>query len=130
MSIFKRFHCDEFLSWQALEEPNFSIAYANLCKVLSPIKVEWSVDRKTKFTTFRRVLLTKCQQEFEKDKKDDEEREEMLAAIEKAETVREGWWRGGRVGEVGGWEMGEGGRWGRVGDGGGWEIGEGERGGE
>ena len=74
---------------QALEEPNFSIAYANLCKVLSPIKVEWTVDGKAKFTTFRRVLLTKCQQEFEKDKKDDEDREERLVAIEKAETVRE-----------------------------------------
>ena len=45
------------------------------------------MEGKTKFTTFRRVLLTKCQQEFEKDKRDDEEREEMLKAIEKAETV-------------------------------------------
>jgi translation initiation factor 4G len=71
---------------KALEEPNFSIAYANLCKVLSPLKVDVSVDGKKKITTFRRVLLTKCQQEFEKDKKDDEEREEMLVAIEKAET--------------------------------------------
>ena len=51
--------------------------------------MEWTQDGKTKTTTFRRVLLTKCQQEFEKDKKDDEERESMLAAIEKAETVRE-----------------------------------------
>ena len=85
------------VSFQALEEPNFSIAYANLCKVLSPVKVEWNQDGKTKFTTFRRVLLTKCQQEFEKDKKDDEEREEMLAAIDKAESVREGGReRGGR----------------------------------
>ena len=45
------------------------------------------MEGKMKFTTFRRVLLTKCQQEFEKDKRDDEEREEMLTAIEKAETV-------------------------------------------
>ena len=73
--------------WQALEEPSFSIAYANLCKVLSPIKVECPHDGKTKVTTFRRVLLTKCQQEFEKDKKEDEEKERMLVAIEQAETV-------------------------------------------
>ena len=66
-------------------EPKFRIAYANLCKVLSPIKVEWPHDGKTKVTTFRRVLLTKCQQEFYK--KDDEEKERMLAAIEQAETV-------------------------------------------
>ena len=49
--------------------------------------MEWTQDGKTKFTTFRRVLLTKCQQEFEKDKKDDETREEVEAAIENAETV-------------------------------------------
>ena len=63
--------------------------------------MEWTQDGKTKTTTFRRVLLTKCQQEFEKDKKDDEERESMLAAIEKAETVREEIveWRGGGRGE-------------------------------
>ena len=77
-----------FFILQALEEPMYSSAYANLCRVLSPVKVEWTQDRKTKFTTFRRVLLTKCQQEFEKDKRDDETREEMMAAIENAKTVR------------------------------------------
>ena len=35
-------------------------------------------------TNFRRVLLTKCQQEFEKDKKDDEDRDMMLKSIEEA----------------------------------------------
>ena len=63
----------------------YSIAYANLCRVLSPVRVEWTQDGKTKFTTFRRVLLTKCQQEFEKD---DDTHKEMMAAIENAETVR------------------------------------------
>ena len=81
-------HHMSFMS-QALEEPNFSIAYANLCKVMSPIKVEWVQEEgKTKSTNFRRMLLTKCQQEFEKDKKDDEIIETMKEAIEKAETVR------------------------------------------
>ena len=75
---------------QALEEPKFSIAYANLCKVMSTIKVEVAMETegKTKVITFRRVLLTKCQQEFEKDKKDDEEREKMLDAIKETEDVR------------------------------------------
>ena len=49
----------------------YSLAYANLCRVLSPVKVEWTQDGETKFTTFRRVLLTKCQREFEKHKKDE-----------------------------------------------------------
>ena len=74
---------------QALEEPKFSIAYANLCKVMSTIKVEVPAEPegKPKVITFRRVLLTKCQQEFEKDKKDDEEREKMLNAIKETEDV-------------------------------------------
>lgn len=55
---------------------------------MSTIKVEVpSEDGKAKVVTFRRVLLTKCQQEFEKDKKDDEEREKMLNAIKETEDV-------------------------------------------
>ena len=42
---------------------------------------------KEQTTSFRRELLTKCQREFEKDKKDDEERERMQQAIDEAETV-------------------------------------------
>lgn len=45
-------------------------------------------DGKTKSINFRRMLLTKCQQEFEKDKKDDETLEAMREECEKAETVR------------------------------------------
>ena len=72
-----------------MEEPSFSVAYANLCKVMSPIKVEFvSEEGMTKHTNFRRMLLTKLQKEFEKDKKDDENLETMLKEIEKAKTVR------------------------------------------
>ena len=46
-----------------------------------------SEEGKTRQTNFRRMLLTKCQKEFEKDKKDDENLETMLKDIEKAETV-------------------------------------------
>lgn len=74
-------------SLQALEEPNFSIAYANLCKVMSPIKVEWTLEGKQKSTNFRRMLLTKCQQEFEKDKKEDETLEAMQESVNQAKTV-------------------------------------------
>ena len=52
------------------------------------MKVEWTTaDGKLKTNNFRRVLLTKCQQEFEKDNKDDEEREQMLQTIKAADTV-------------------------------------------
>ena len=86
--------------FQALEEPNFSIAYANLCKVMSPIKVEFILDggKTKKSTNFRRMLLTKCQTEFEKDKKDDETLEKMREGIKEAETVCGG--RGGGEGVI------------------------------
>ena len=40
--------------------------------------------------SFRALLLTKCQEEFEKDKKDDEELEKLKQAMEEAQTVRRG----------------------------------------
>ena len=55
---------------------------------MSPIKVEWTTeDGKAKQTNFRRMLLTKCQQEFEKDKKNNEILEKMKEEVTNAETV-------------------------------------------
>ena len=55
---------------------------------MSPIKVDIVVEEgKTKSTNFRRMLLAKCQQEFEKDKQDDDTLEEMHKRITQAETV-------------------------------------------
>ena len=66
----------------------YSVAYANLCKVMSPIKVDVIVEEgKIKCTNFRRMLLTKCQHEFEKDKQDDATLEEMRDKSTKAESV-------------------------------------------
>ena len=62
--------------------------YANLCRVLAPLAVETvNAEGKPQAVTFRRLLLTKCQQEFEKDKQEDEERETMQKGVETAETV-------------------------------------------
>ncbi len=78
-----------YFMFQAIVNPGYAIAYANLCKVMSPIKVEYtSEDGKTKQTNFRRMLLIKCQREFEKDRKDYESLETMRKEIESAETVR------------------------------------------
>ena len=52
------------------------------------VKVNDNGDKVVKETTFRRELLTRCQKEFEKDKRDDETKEEMLKAIEEAAAVR------------------------------------------
>ena len=61
--------------------------YANLCRVLAPIRIDTEKEGKPHIITFRRLLLTKCQQEFEKDKQEDEEREAMQKGVEAAETV-------------------------------------------
>jgi hypothetical protein len=55
---------------------------------MSIIKVECTAeDGALRVITFRRVLLSKVQQEFEKDKEDDEEREGLLRAIEATQDV-------------------------------------------
>eukprot|EP00731_Ephydatia_muelleri_P015427 Em0008g1147a len=72
---------------KALEETNVSEVYANLCRVLAPLAVETvNAEGKPQAVTFRRLLLTKCQQEFEKDMQEDEERETMQKGVETAET--------------------------------------------
>ena len=54
------------------------------------IKVGVNEDGTPKMKSFRALLLTKCQEEFEKDKKDDEELEKLKQAMEEAKTVRRG----------------------------------------
>ena len=51
------------------------------------MEVPTEAEGRAKVITFRRVLLTRFQQEFEKDKKDDEEREKMLIRIKETENV-------------------------------------------
>ena len=64
---------------QAIEEPNSSITYANLCRAMSPTSVK--VEGKHKSTNFRRMLITTCQREFEA-------LLTMLQSINEANTVR------------------------------------------
>ncbi|EDO33172.1 predicted protein, partial [Nematostella vectensis] len=52
---------------KAISEPGFSVAYANLCRCLLPIKVSTG----NKELVFRTILLNKCQKEFEKEKTDE-----------------------------------------------------------
>ena len=76
-------HC--CLCYQVAEVPNSS-TYAYLCKMMSPIKVEFvSEEGEIEHTNFRRMLHTKCQKEFDKGVQDDETVRVML---ENAETVR------------------------------------------
>ncbi|XP_061493447.1 eukaryotic translation initiation factor 4 gamma 1 isoform X2 [Rhineura floridana] len=56
---------------KAISEPNFSVAYANMCRCLMGLKVP-TTDKPAVMVNFRKVLLNRCQKEFEKDKDDDE----------------------------------------------------------
>uniref|UniRef100_A0A3P9IPM7 Eukaryotic translation initiation factor 4 gamma 1 n=1 Tax=Oryzias latipes TaxID=8090 RepID=A0A3P9IPM7_ORYLA len=56
---------------KAISEPDFSVAYANMCRCLSGLKVQ-TTDKPGATANFRKLLLNRCQKEFEKDKDDDE----------------------------------------------------------
>jgi translation initiation factor 4G len=86
---------------KALSEPSFSVAYANLCAVLMKLKVSIGEQSEAEGAqpvvnlSFRKVLLTRCQKEFEKDKEvpTKQEMQEMIDAckteVEKATKKEE-----------------------------------------
>ncbi|XP_070829542.1 eukaryotic translation initiation factor 4 gamma 1a isoform X2 [Chaetodon trifascialis] len=73
---------------KAILEPNFSVAYANMCRCLLGLKVPTS-DKPGIFVNFRKVLLNRCQKEFEKDQDDDEIFERKQKELEAAKDEEE-----------------------------------------
>ncbi|XP_067442629.1 eukaryotic translation initiation factor 4 gamma 3 isoform X10 [Thunnus thynnus] len=55
---------------KAIDEPSFSVAYGNMCRCLATLKVQMT-DKPNTTVNFRKLLLNRCQKEFEKDKVDD-----------------------------------------------------------
>lgn len=98
---------------KAIDEPNFSVPYANMCKQLALVSIiylqiikvrEYVVSQLKlfqypfqikvplagqpgQFVNFRKLLLTKCQKEFEQDRCDELKREDRMKAIEAAESA-------------------------------------------
>ncbi|XP_061878591.1 eukaryotic translation initiation factor 4 gamma 1a isoform X5 [Entelurus aequoreus] len=76
---------------KAISEPSFSVAYAKMCHCLLGLKVPVS-DKPGIIVTFRKLLINRCQKEFEKDKDDDEflekKHKEMEAAKDEEERER------------------------------------------
>ena len=60
------------------------MAYAQLCRVLSKVSVEVGAGPDVKKKTFRGLLLTKCQQKFEKDKESVKVIAELKKKVEEA----------------------------------------------
>ncbi|XP_047247457.1 eukaryotic translation initiation factor 4 gamma 1-like isoform X4 [Girardinichthys multiradiatus] len=68
---------------KAISEPDFSVAYANMCRCLSGLKVI-TPEKSGPTVNFRKLLLNRCQKEFEKDKDDDEIFEKKQKELEAA----------------------------------------------
>ncbi|XP_054889800.1 eukaryotic translation initiation factor 4 gamma 1a isoform X2 [Poeciliopsis prolifica] len=73
---------------KAISEPNFSVAYANMCRCLIGLKVPIP-DKPGNFVNFRKLLLNRCQKEFEKDQDDDEIFEKKQKEMEASKNDEE-----------------------------------------
>ncbi|XP_053546211.1 LOW QUALITY PROTEIN: eukaryotic translation initiation factor 4 gamma 3 [Bombina bombina] len=82
---------------KAIDEPSFSVAYANMCRCLATLKVPMA-DKPGSTVNFRKLLLTVVQKEFEKDKADDDVFEKKQKDLELAKTPEEKTAVAGRVG--------------------------------
>ncbi|XP_034170013.2 eukaryotic translation initiation factor 4 gamma 3 isoform X3 [Pangasianodon hypophthalmus] len=76
---------------KAIDEPSFSVAYANMCHCLATLKVPMA-DKPGTTVNFRKLLLNRCQKEFERDKMDDavfeRKRKELDCAASTSEKER------------------------------------------
>ncbi|XP_068097770.1 eukaryotic translation initiation factor 4 gamma 3 isoform X4 [Hyperolius riggenbachi] len=73
---------------KAIDEPSFSVAYANMCRCLATLKVPMT-DKPGSTVNFRKLLLNRCQKEFERDKVDDDVFEKKQKDLELAKTPEE-----------------------------------------
>lgn len=53
---------------QAVDEPSFSTSYANMCKLCTRLEVTKIVNDVEEKVNFRKLIITRCQMEFEKNK--------------------------------------------------------------
>lgn len=73
---------------KAINEPSFSVAYGNMCSCLATLKVPMT-DKPNSTVNFRKLLLNRCQKEFEKDKVDDDAFEKKHRELEAATSASE-----------------------------------------
>ena len=75
--------CMELVFEKAVDEPGFSVAYARMCEVLQRKQV---VSSNGTNVNFRKLLITRCQQEFEKDYMEGLDKKSHEESMEKAEN--------------------------------------------
>ncbi|KAL6431458.1 hypothetical protein ACFW04_007220 [Cataglyphis niger] len=66
---------------KAVDEPSFSVEYALMCKELGMMEVAGSNNQDSS-VNFKKLIITRCQKEFEKNPIDDVERKRKLKEIE------------------------------------------------
>lgn len=66
---------------KAVDEPCYSVEYAQLCKELGSLEVK-DPDQEGAIITFKKLIITRCQKEFEKNPNDDIMRNKALKEIE------------------------------------------------
>ena len=77
--------CIELIFEKAVDEPEFSVAYAKMCLVLKEKQVSMENDS-TKSVDLRKKLIGRCQKEFDPDYMADFDKEKFDADLEAAET--------------------------------------------
>ncbi|XP_058810596.1 eukaryotic translation initiation factor 4 gamma 3-like isoform X2 [Phymastichus coffea] len=66
---------------KAVDEPNFSVAYALMCRELANMQVTGGDVEDSTSANFRKLILTRCQTEFQKNTVDEKTRNEKLYEI-------------------------------------------------
>ena len=74
--------CMELVFEKAVDEPSFSVAYAQMCLALGKKKV--ADENGQGVVNFRKLLIMRCQQEFEKDYMEGLDREKYVNDINEA----------------------------------------------
>lgn len=69
----------ELVFEKAVDEPSFSVAYAQMCKVMQMKQVPVEGGKEGEFVNFRKLLISRCQKEFEKDYMENLDRDKYKA---------------------------------------------------
>lgn len=67
---------------KAVDEPNFSVAYALMCRELGMIQVPASTKDQADHVNFRKLIITRCQMEFEKNSQDEKAQNQKMKEVE------------------------------------------------
>ncbi|XP_044751376.1 eukaryotic translation initiation factor 4 gamma 3-like isoform X2 [Coccinella septempunctata] len=71
---------------KAIDEPNFAVAYAKMCMEVGLMQVtKINDDGKEELVNFRKLLITRCQEEFEKQSRDESKTEDKIKEIQQCQ---------------------------------------------